>query len=128
MPSSRNAASRRGRGCSKRTLQRLRREAGYRSAKDFAEVLHIPSSTYSRYERAVEGPECGIPMQAAWAMADELGCSIDLVVGRADIDAPEVPTIDARVRKLGRSGREMLDDFLRYLEFREAANAAQDWR
>ena len=38
------------------------------------------------------------------------------------------PTIDARVRKLGRSGREMLDDFLRYLEFREAANAAQDWR
>ena len=128
MPSSRNAASRRGRGCSKRTLQRLRREAGYRSAKDFAEVIHIPSSTYSRYERAVEGPECGIPMQAAWAMADELGCSIDLVVGRADIDAPEVPTIDARVRKLGRSGREMLDDFLRYLEFREAANAAQDWR
>ena len=128
MPSSRNAASRRGRGCSKRTLQRLRREAGYRSAKDFAEVMHIPSSTYSRYERAVEGPECGIPMQAAWAMADELGCSIDLVVGRADIDAPEVPTIDARVRKLGRSGREMLDDFLRYLEFREAANAAQDWR
>lgn len=43
-------------------------------------------------------------------------------------DAPEVPTIDDRVRKLSRSGREMLDDFLRYLEFREAANAAQDWR
>jgi transcriptional regulator with XRE-family HTH domain len=128
MPSSKPAANRLQRSYGKRTLQRLRREAGYRSAKDFAEVLHIPSSTYSRYERAIEGPECGIPMQAAWAMADELGCSIDLVVGRADIDEPETPTIDARVRKLGRSGREMLDDFLRYLEFREAANAAQDWR
>ena len=128
MPSSKTTAKRVQRSYGKRTLQRLRREAGYRSAKDFAAVLHIPSTTYSRYERAVEGPECGIPIAAAWAMADELGCSIDLVVGRADIDAPEVPTIDARVRKLGRSGREMLDDFLRYLEFREAANAAQDWR
>ena len=97
-------------GCSKQTLQRLRREAGYRTAKDFAEELHIPYSTYSRYERAGEGPESGIPLYAAWAMADELGCSIDLVVGR---------TIDARVRKLGRSGREMLDDFLEYLEYRE---------
>ena len=106
-------------GCSKRTLQRLRREAGYRTAKDFAEELHIPYSTYSRYERAGEGPESGIPLYAAWAMADKLGCSIDLVVGRADIDAPEVQTIDSRVRKLSRSGREMLDDFLEYLEFRE---------
>ncbi len=128
MPSSKNTAARGQRGYGKRTLQRLRREAGFRSAKDFAEVLHIPSSTYSRYERAIEGPECGIPMQAAWAMADELDCSIDLVVGRADIDEREAPTIDARVKRLSRSGREMLDDFLRYLEFREAANAAQDWR
>ena len=128
MPSSKPAANRLQRSYGKRTLQRLRREAGYRSAKDFAEVLHIPSSTYSRYERAIEGPECGIPMQAAWAMADELGVSIDLVVGRADIDEQRMPTLDDRVRRLSRSGREMLDDFMRYLEFREAANAAQDWR
>ena len=117
-----------GRGGSKRTLQRLRRDAGYRCAKEFAEVLNIPNSTYSRYERAPEGPDCGIPLQAAWAMADKLGCSIDLVVGREDIDAPRGVTLDARVGKLSRSGREMLDDFLCYLEFRDAAVAAQDWR
>lgn len=70
----------------------------------------------------------GIPLQAAWAMADKLGCSIDLVVGREDIDAPREATLDARADKLSRSGREMLDDFLRYLEFRDAAIAAQDWR
>lgn len=117
-----------GKACGKRTLQRLRREAGYSSAKEFAAVLNIPSSTYSRYERAPEGPNSGIPLPAAWAMADELGVSIDLVVGRDDIDVQRAPTLDDRVRRLSRSGREMLDDFMRYLEFREAANASQDWK
>lgn len=117
-----------GKARGKRTLQRLRREAGYSSAKEFAAVLNIPNSTYSRYERAPEGPNSGIPLPAAWAMADELGVSIDLVVGRDDIDAQRTPTLDDRVRRLSRSGREMLDDFMRYLEFREAANASQDWR
>ena len=123
-----SSCARPSRGGGKRTLQRLRREAGYRCAKEFAEVLHIPNSTYSRYERAPEGPDCGIPLPAAWAMADKLGCSIDLVVGREDIDAPREATLDARAGKLSRSSREMLDDFLRYLEFRDAAVAAQDWR
>lgn len=123
-----SSCARPSRGGGKRTLQRLRRDAGYRCAKEFAEVLRIPNSTYSRYERAPEGPDCGIPLSAAWAMADELGCSIDLVVGREDIDAPREATLDARAGKLSRSGREMLDDFLRYLEFRDAAITAQDWR
>ena len=117
-----------GKACGKRTLQPLRREAGYASAKEFAAVLNIPNSTYSRYERAPEGPNSGIPLPAAWAMADELGVSIDLVVGRDDIDAKRTPTLDDRVRRLSRSGREMLDDFMRYLEFREAPNASQDWK
>ena len=73
--------------CGKRTLQRLRREAGYRSAKDFAAVLGIPTSTYARYERQPEGPDCAIPLSSAWQIADALGCSIDLVVGRTDLDA-----------------------------------------
>lgn len=109
----------------KKTLQRLRREAGYRSAKDFATVLHIPNSTYARYERAPEGPQCGIPLQAAWAMADELGCTIDLIVGRQSTDTPEALAFDNRVKHLSRSGREMLDDFMRYLEFRDDPNAGQ---
>ena len=54
----------------KRTLQRLRREAGYRSAKEFAEALGIPGSTYARYERAGDGADCGIPLSAAWQIAD----------------------------------------------------------
>ena len=53
--------------------------------------MSILLGTYSRYERAPEGPDCGIPLPAAWAMADKLGCSIDLVVGREDIDVPRRP-------------------------------------
>ena len=108
IPASPNSACSR---VGKRTLQRLRREAGYRSAKDFAEVLNIPSSTYARYERAVECPECGIPLAAAWQIADALGCSIDLVVGR---------TIDERVAVLSLTNQEAIIGFLGYLEQLEA--------
>lgn len=104
----------------KRNLQRLRRKAGYRSAKDFAKVLCIPVSVYSRYEQEIEGSECDIPLRTAWAIADKLGCSIDLVVGRSDIEESEASTINARVRKLSSCSRETLNDFLCYLESRES--------
>ena len=109
----------------KRTLQRLRREAGYRSAKDFAAALGVPSSTYARYERADEGPECGIPLPAAWQIADALGCTIDLVVGRADIDARDVGTLDARAGALNPANRAMLEGFLGYLESLEYGAASK---
>lgn len=104
----------------KRNLQRLRRKAGYRSAKDFAKVLCIPVSVYSRYEQEIEGSGCDIPLRTAWAIADKLGCSIDLVVGRSDIEESEASTINARVRKLSSCSRETLNDFLCYLESRES--------
>lgn len=104
----------------------MRREAGYRSAKDFAERVGIPASTYARYERAGDGPECGIPLPSAWAIADALGCSIDLVVGREDIDVA-ADSIQERVEALSRTGREMHNDYLRFLEFREAAIESQNW-
>lgn len=113
----------------KRTLQRLRRQAGFRSAKDFAEALGIPSSTYTRYERAGGGTDCGIPLSAAWQIADRLGCSIDLVVGREDIDAPRpCESMEDRINSLSRMGMEMLDDYLRFLEYRDDADTSQDWR
>lgn len=106
----------------KRTLQRLRREAGYRSAKDFAEALGIPSSTYARYERAGDGIDCGIPLPAAWQIADALGCSIDLVVGREDIDAPAAEDVQPRYDALSAESRALVDSYLSYVEFGERAS------
>lgn len=105
----------------KRTLQRMRREAGYRSAKDFAESVGIPMSTYARYERAGDGPECGIPLPSAWAIADALGCSIDLVVGREDIDSATGDSFQARFESLGSTERASLESYLSFLESQAAA-------
>lgn len=107
----------------KRTLQRLRREAGYRSAKEFAAVIGVPSSTYARYERTGDGPDCGIPLANAWAIADALGCSIDLVVGREDIDAERPSGIGERAAALDGGSRDVLDLFLQFLEARSALAA-----
>ena len=105
----------------KRTLQRLRREAGYRSAKEFAEALGIPGSTYARYERAGDGADCGIPLPAAWQIADKLGCSIDLVIGREDIDAScRKNTINERIESLSYSSLELLESYLQFLEYRDS--------
>lgn len=112
----------------KRTLQRLRRQAGYRSAKDFAEALGIPGSTYARYERAGDGAGCGIPLPAAWQIADALGCSIDLVVGREDIDAPEPEGIQPRYGALSPEGRNLVDSYLSYVELGERAARSQGRR
>ena len=112
----------------KRTLQRLRREAGYRSAKEFAEALGIPGSTYARYERAGDGADCGIPLPAAWQIADALGCSIDLVVGREDIDAPEPEGIQPRYDALSPEGRNLVDSYLSYVELGERAAHSQGRR
>ena len=112
----------------KRTLQRLRRQAGYRSAKDFAETLGIPSSTYARYERTGDGVECGIPLPAAWQIADALGCSIDLVVGREDIDALDYGSIQPRYEALSVEGRRLVDSYLAYVELGEQGHARQGSR
>lgn len=112
----------------KRTLQRLRRQAGYRSAKEFAEALGIPGSTYARYERAGDGADCGIPLPAAWQIADKLGCSIDLVIGREDIDAPEPEGIQPRYDALSPEGRALVDSYLSYVELGERAARSQGRR
>ncbi|HJG37735.1 helix-turn-helix domain-containing protein [Enorma phocaeensis] len=112
----------------KRTLQRLRRQAGFRSAKDFAESLGIPSSTYARYERAGDGVDCGIPLPAAWQIADAFGCSIDLVVGREDIDALEAEDIQPRYSALSAEGRRLVESYLAYVELGEQGRAHQGSR
>lgn len=68
------------------TLQDLRKEAGFRTAKDFAEAVGIPAPTYTRYEQ----DPLKIPIDRAWKIADGLHCSIDAVVGREHIDVNDM--------------------------------------
>lgn len=105
-------------------LAELRREAGYRSSRDFAAALGIPATTYSRYERTLADPESGVPIRAARSIADRLGCSIDAVVGRADGAGEEGHDLNATYRSLSESGKTMLDEYVKFLDFRDRVLAA----
>lgn len=55
-----------------RALQRLRRQAGFRTAADFANAANIPVKDYQRYER---GAADAIPPQVAGTIARQLTSS-----------------------------------------------------
>ena len=108
-----------------KTLVDLRRAAGYRSGKEFAAALGIPATTYSRYERGLTDPSSGIPLRAAWAIADKLNCSIDAIVGRAgDDDVATKHDLNMIYRSLSESGQTMLDEYVKFLDFRDRVLAA----
>ena len=107
------------------TLADLRRAAGYRSSKDFAAVLGIPATTYSRYERTLADPDSGVPLRAAWAIADKLSCTIDAVVGRDAADDANGRDLNALYRSLSEDGKKRLDDFLLFLDFSDRLMATQ---
>lgn len=94
-------------------LQKLRKKAGFETAKAFAQELDVPTSTYARYEQSPDS----IPLKAAWKIADILNCSIDEVVGRSTgSNKNESSRIAKRVKGLTRKYRESLLDYLAYLE------------
>lgn len=103
------------------TLQELRREAGYDTAKEFAEELGISPATYSRYEQKPEN----IPTSATWKLADYLGCSIDAVVGREHISVEDMRGPQQRFYDgLSRDGRRLMNEFMEFVDQREKKSAA----
>lgn len=95
-------------------LLELRRGAGYATAKDFAEAMGIPPTTYTRYESSPEK----IPLKAAWALADALDATIDQVVGRGEGD-PRGEVQRAYDRLMPRS-QEEIRDLIEVLAARDA--------
>lgn len=102
------------------TLQELRKEAGYKTAKDLAEAMGIPAPTYARYEQSPEK----IPIKPAWSIADFLGCTIDAVVGREPVD---VNQMRGEVQKahdaLSAKNRELLDEFISFVASKDEKEA-----
>lgn len=107
------------------TLVDLRRAAGYRSSKEFAAALGIPATTYSRYERTLADPDSGVPLRAAWAIADKLNCTIDAVVGRDEADDANGRDLNALYRSLSDEGKKRLDDYLLFLDFSDRLMASK---
>lgn len=58
-------------------LRKYRKEAGYKSAKDFADEMGIPYPSYMAYENKKREPKYDVLMK----MADKLGVAIDELLG-----------------------------------------------
>lgn len=96
------------------SLRRLRENAGFPIARQFAESLGLSPTTYSRYERR----PWTIPMKPAWLIADKIGCDIDSVVGRVVFrPEPECP-VQTAYDRLSEADRRRVDEFFEYLAFR----------
>lgn len=102
------------------SLRRLRKAAGWPTAKAFADSIGVPAPTYARYEQSGDGPETAIPMKAAFVIADALGCTIDALVGREKVDVDAVRgDFQRRYEALSADGKQLVDDFLNMAEMRE---------
>lgn len=98
------------------TLQELRKEAGYRTAKDFAEALDVPPTTYARYEQSPDK----IPLKQAWLIADKLDCSIDAVVGREHVEVSEMRgEIQRFYDDVSDENKHLLDEFIDFIKSKE---------
>lgn len=102
-----------------KTIQELRREKGYRSAREFADVLSISPSSMSRYDNQPDT----IPVKVAWAMADRLDCSIDEVVGRMPVTSGK-SELQEFYDGLHRWNRDLFDEFREFIEAREQRAAS----
>lgn len=59
-------------------LQEMRKRAGFKSARAFAEHIGISVNTYTNYEQG----KASLTLEKAWEFADVLQCSLDDLAGR----------------------------------------------
>lgn len=98
------------------SLLELRRQAGYATAKEFAQAEGIAEATYARYESSPEK----IPTRAAWRLADRFGVSIDVIVGHADVDVSALRgDVQAAFDRLSERSRASVLDYLAFLARRD---------
>ena len=62
----------------KTNLQEMRRKAGFKSARAFAESIKMNPTTYTQYEQGIRN----FTLEKAWEFADALDCSLDELAGR----------------------------------------------
>ena len=98
-------------------LQQIRKDAGYRSGREFADACGFSASSVARYERDPES----IPIKAAWKIADVLECTVDDVIGREAPGAMELRgEVQLRFDRLAPARQAMLKDYLDLLERQQA--------
>lgn len=93
----------------KTQLQAMRKRAGYKSAKAFADHIGMPVGTYTDYEQGRRM----FTLERAWEFADALDCTLDELAGRkppggANGCDPTLKRIADNFESMNSTGRERL--------------------
>lgn len=93
----------------KTQLQSMRKRAGFKSAKAFADHIGMPVGTYTDYEQGRRM----FTLERAWAFADALDCTLDELAGRvpparSSDDDPALRRIADSYGSMNATGRERL--------------------
>ena len=118
----------------KTKLQEIRKNAGYKSAKAFAEAHGINVRTYTNYEQGVRD----IDVSTLWQLADIFECTIDELVGRKSPERSNADPVKRRINEaydaMNEAGKRTLDEYvhmmrasgmyekIRIIQFRKARN------
>ena len=86
-------------------LQEMRKRAGYKSARAFAETIGMSLNTYNNYEQGATR----LTLEKAWEFADVLECSLDELAGRR-WPPEDLASIDPRRRAMIESYDALTDD------------------
>lgn len=93
----------------KTKLQAMRKRAGYKSAREFADHAGINVNTYTNYEQG----KANMSLVQAWELADLLDCTIDELAGRRVPEKPSMSASEQRVLDVYRAsdirGRENIE-------------------
>ena len=97
-------------------LQRMRRKAGFTSAKAFAEHIGMSVNTYTAYEQGRHE----LSLVQAWEFADILDCTLDELAGRHVPDRPQIDVREQRILDVYRASDERGRDNIESAIDREA--------
>lgn len=86
-------------------LQAMRKKAGFKSAKAFADSIGMNPATYTDYEQGRRA----FTLEKAWEFADVLECSLDELAGRR-WPPEDLASIDPRRRAMIESYDALTDD------------------
>lgn len=76
----------------KSNLQAMRKRAGFKSARAFAEHMGISVDSYTAYEQG----KVNMSLLQAWEFADALDCTLDELAGRKSPNVADALTADER--------------------------------
>jgi hypothetical protein len=64
-------------------------------------------------------------MSGAWAIANKLGTTIDVIVGREAAPEPESHDLNAFYGRLSEGSQRLMDELAQWLDFRERVLATE---